>query len=65
MTSKFRVDYDAQPAIAAGLSMKLVVTFETTSIIEDYSDNVQILYENQVEMNGKIVSQKNKIDLPI
>ena len=56
-TSKFRVDYDSQGSIAAGLSMKLVVQFETVNVLDNFSDNAQIIYER----NGKPTS----INLPL
>lgn len=40
-TSKFRCDYDMQGAVAAGLAMKLLVTFET-NVLNDYHDSITI-----------------------
>lgn len=41
-TSKFRCDYDMQGSIAAGLAMKLVLTFES-STLNDYHDSLVII----------------------
>lgn len=41
-TSKFRCDYDMQGPVAAGLAMKLVVTFETNTL-NDYNDMLTIV----------------------
>lgn len=47
-TAKFRVDYDMQGAIAAGLAMKLIVTFET-AVLEDFHDAMKIVSDNNFE----------------
>lgn len=43
-TVRFRVDYDNMGKIAAGLSMKLLVTFEA-SLLDDYHDKFIVQYE--------------------
>lgn len=47
-STKFRVDYDMKGAIAAGLAMKLTVTFET-QVLEDYRDSMKIVSDNGYE----------------
>lgn len=47
-SAKFRVDYDMKGAIAAGLAMKLTVTFET-QVLEDYRDSMKIVSDNGYE----------------
>lgn len=58
-SNKFRVDYDMKGAIAAGLAMKLVVTFETTSL-EDINDSMRIVsdsgFEKDVSLRALISS---------
>ncbi len=42
-TINFKVDYDAGGQIAAGLSKKIVIVFETTELA-DFSDEFKVLY---------------------
>lgn len=44
LTNKFRVDYDSKGVIAAGLSMKLIVTFECQEL-HNFVDSMVIKYE--------------------
>ncbi|CAD8117028.1 unnamed protein product [Paramecium sonneborni] len=48
--SNFRCDYEMQGAIAAGLSMKLIVTFETANL-ESYSDSLKIVTDGQYSVD--------------
>ncbi|KAL4497051.1 hypothetical protein ABPG72_002207 [Tetrahymena utriculariae] len=50
-TVRFRVDYDQQGKIAAGLSMKLLVTFET-NILEDFHDKFILQYQNEGQLKS-------------
>lgn len=43
-TSKFRVDYDTTGSIAAGLTVKLVIVFETNNL-DDFNDKFHLIYE--------------------
>lgn len=43
-TIKFWVEYDSSQALAAGMSAKLLINFES-SVAEDLSDEVIIEYE--------------------
>lgn len=58
-SGKFRVDYDMKGAIAAGLAMKLTVTFETT-LLEDITDTMRIVsdngYEKEVSLQALVSS---------
>lgn len=40
-SKNFRCDYDMQGVIAAGLSLKLIITFETLTS-EDYHDSIML-----------------------
>ena len=44
-TSYFRCDYDIQGAVAAGLAMKLVLSFET-SMVGDFHDELEIVSDD-------------------
>lgn len=48
-TTKFRCDYEMPGAIAAGLAMKLAVTFET-STLNDYHDELKIISDGGFEL---------------
>jgi len=45
-TVRFRVDYDMAGKIAAGLSMKLLVTFEA-GVLDDFHDKFIVQYEKE------------------
>jgi hypothetical protein len=49
-TPKFRADYDMQGAIAAGIAMKLVITFETSVIDKNgFHDTLKIVSDENYE----------------
>ncbi|CAD8106047.1 unnamed protein product [Paramecium primaurelia] len=48
--SHFRCDYEMQGAIAAGLSMKLIVTFETATL-DTFVDQLKIVTDSQYSIN--------------
>ncbi|KAM3144881.1 hypothetical protein pb186bvf_002886, partial [Paramecium bursaria] len=48
--SNFRADYEMQGAIAAGLSMKLIVTFETAQL-DTYSDSLKIVSDGNYSID--------------
>ena len=56
-TARFRVDYDMQGSLAAGLSMILVVYFECT-FVEDYHDVFVITSEDGFKFNVKLSALK-------
>jgi len=47
--TKFRCDYEMAGAIAAGLAMKLTVSFET-SVLGEYEDKLKIISDDNVTM---------------
>ncbi|CAD8092149.1 unnamed protein product [Paramecium primaurelia] len=55
--ARFRVDYDMQGSLAAGLSMILVVYFECT-VVEDYFDVFVITSEDGFKFNVKLSALK-------
>lgn len=56
-TARFRVDYDMQGALAAGLQMKLVVYFEA-NVVDDYHDVIIITSEEGFRFNLKVEALK-------
>ena len=45
----FRCDYDMMGAIAAGLAVELIISFESTSLGE-FADSVKIMSEDDIEI---------------
>lgn len=53
LTSKFKCDYDMQGVIAAGLSLRLVIYFET-SVLGQFHDLIKLISDENFEYNLRV-----------
>lgn len=56
-TPAFRADYEMQGSIAAGLAMKITVTFETT-YLDNFKDMMKIVSDDDFEKEINLFAYK-------
>ena len=61
-TNKFRCDYDMQGALAAGIAMKLIVSFETNSL-GDFHDFLEIVSEEKFKFKLPLHAYKPNAEI--